>query len=211
MFINHSSRRRVSRPFPRYPTHAPIPETLIILEPRSLCEIWNPHDIPADFSTRACLMTPSTPLHNILPLIGPSNSTVLAQQLSSPPITPPYQSGMASSPHVSTVPRFLSHAATHNDLSSAKRARGNAATSRHSPIRKFHMSSPAAACITELDLYGDNVFPLFMSAEELRDGFTRANCSTWTYPALPWTRNCRNRCWLKLNCVPGGCPSCVKG
>ena len=27
---------------------------------RSLCEIWNPHDIPADFSTRACLMTLST-------------------------------------------------------------------------------------------------------------------------------------------------------
>ena len=99
---------------------------------RSLCEIWNPHDIPAVFLTQACLMTPSTPLHNILPLNGPSNSTVFVQQLPSPPITPPYLPGTASSPHVSTAPRILSRAATHSDFSSAEQARGNAA-----PLKTF--------------------------------------------------------------------------
>jgi hypothetical protein len=74
-------------------------------------------------------------MHNILPLNGPSNSTVfttLAQQLPSPPITPPYLPGTASSPHVSTAPRILSRAATLNDLSSAEQARGNSA-----PLKTF--------------------------------------------------------------------------
>ena len=99
---------------------------------RTLCEIWNPHDIPADFLAQACLMTPSTPLHNILPLNGPSNSSVftLVQQLPSPPITPPYRT--SSSPHVSTAPRTLSRATTQVDLSSAEQARGNAA-----PLKTF--------------------------------------------------------------------------
>ena len=47
-----------------------------------------------------------------------------------------------------------------------------------SSIRKFLVSAPAACCITELNLYGDNIFPLPMSAEELRDVFTRAPCFT---------------------------------
>jgi hypothetical protein len=74
-------------------------------------------------------------MHNILALNGPSNSTVftaLAQQLPSPPITPPYLPGTYSSPHVSTAPRILSRAATHIDLSSAEQARGNAA-----PLKTF--------------------------------------------------------------------------
>ncbi|KAF8482730.1 hypothetical protein DFH94DRAFT_378328 [Russula ochroleuca] len=102
---------------------------------RSLCEIWSPHDIPAVFLTQACLMTPSTSMHNILPLNGPSNSSVftaIAQQLPSPPITPPYLPGTASSPHVSRAPRTLSRAATHIDLSSAEQARGTAA-----PLKTF--------------------------------------------------------------------------
>lgn len=102
---------------------------------RSLCETWNLHDIPAVFLTQACVTTPSTSMHSILPLNGPSNSTVfttLAQQLPSPPITPPYLPGTASSPHVSTAPRVLSRAATCNDLSSAEQARGNAA-----PLKTF--------------------------------------------------------------------------
>ena len=74
-------------------------------------------------------------MHSILPLNGPSNSTVfttLAQQLPSPPITPPYLPGTASSPHVSTAPRILSRAATQNDISSAEQARGNTA-----PLKTF--------------------------------------------------------------------------
>ncbi len=74
-------------------------------------------------------------MHSILPLNGPSNSTVftaLAQQLPSPPITPPYLPGTASSPHVSTAPRVLSRAATHHDLSSAEQARGSTA-----PLKTF--------------------------------------------------------------------------
>ncbi|KAH9994792.1 hypothetical protein BJV77DRAFT_993119 [Russula vinacea] len=47
-----------------------------------------------------------------------------------------------------------------------------------SSIRKFLVSAPAASGITELNLYGDNIFPLPMSAEELRDVFTRAPCFT---------------------------------
>ena len=47
-----------------------------------------------------------------------------------------------------------------------------------SSIRKFLVSAPAAAGITELNLYGDNIFPLPMSAEELRDVFTQAPCFT---------------------------------
>jgi hypothetical protein len=47
-----------------------------------------------------------------------------------------------------------------------------------SSIRTFLVSAPAASCITELNLYGDNIFPLPMSAEELRDVFTRAPCFT---------------------------------
>ena len=73
-------------------------------------------------------------MHNILPLNGPSNSSIftsLAQQLPSPPITPPCAPSTASSPHVSTAPRKLSRAATHID-SSAEQARGNAA-----PLKTF--------------------------------------------------------------------------
>ena len=102
---------------------------------RSLCEVWNPHDIPAVFLTQTCVTTPSSSMHSILPLNGPSNSTVfttLAQQLPSPPITPPYLPGTASSPPVSTAPRILSRAATHSDISSAEQARVNAA-----PLKTF--------------------------------------------------------------------------
>ena len=73
-------------------------------------------------------------MHSILPLNGPSNSTIfttLAQQLPSPPITPPYLPG-TTSPHVSTAPRILSRAATHSDVSSTEQARGNAA-----PLKTF--------------------------------------------------------------------------
>jgi len=113
---------------------------------RSLCEIWSPHDIPAVFLTQACVTTPSTSMQSILPLNGPSNSTVfttLAQQLPSPPITPPYLPGTASSPHVSTAPRILSRAATHNDLSSAEQARGSTApfkTFVHEVLRRSRTS-----------------------------------------------------------------------
>lgn len=47
-----------------------------------------------------------------------------------------------------------------------------------SSIRDFLVSAPAASCITELNLYGDNIFPLSMSTEELRDIITRAPCFT---------------------------------
>jgi len=47
-----------------------------------------------------------------------------------------------------------------------------------SSIRAFLVSAPAASRITELNLYGDNIFPLAMSAEELRDIITRAPCFT---------------------------------
>ena len=47
-----------------------------------------------------------------------------------------------------------------------------------SSIRDFLVSAPAASSITELNLYGDNIFPLSMSAEELRDIITRAPCFT---------------------------------
>jgi PHO85 cyclin-5 len=73
-------------------------------------------------------------MHNILPLNGPSNSSIftsLAQQLPSPPITPPYPPSTASSPHVSTAHRNLSRATAHVD-SSAEQARGNAA-----PLKTF--------------------------------------------------------------------------
>ncbi len=74
-------------------------------------------------------------MHSILPLNGPSNSSVftaLSQQLPSPPITPPYLPGTSSSPHVSTAPRILSRAATHCDLSSAEQTRGSTA-----PLKTF--------------------------------------------------------------------------
>lgn len=45
-----------------------------------------------------------------------------------------------------------------------------------SSIRDFLVSAPAASCITELNLYGDNIFPISMSTEELRDIITRAPC-----------------------------------
>jgi hypothetical protein len=64
-----------------------------------------------------------------------ANSTVFVQQLPSPPITPPYLPGTASSPqrpHVSTTPRIVSRATTQNDPSSAEQARGNA-----SPLKTF--------------------------------------------------------------------------
>jgi hypothetical protein len=104
---------------------------------RSLCEVWNPHNIPAVFLTQSCLMTPSSSMHNILFLNGPSNSSVftaLVQQLPSLPITPPYLPGTSSSPHVSTAPRVLSRAATHIDLSSAEQARGNG---NAAPLKTF--------------------------------------------------------------------------
>lgn len=47
-----------------------------------------------------------------------------------------------------------------------------------SSIRDFLVSAPAASCITELNLYGDNIFPLSMSTEELRDIVTSAPCFT---------------------------------
>jgi hypothetical protein len=72
-------------------------------------------------------------MHNILPLNGPSNSSIFTSlaQLPSPPITPPCAPSTASSPHVSTAPRNLSRAATHIDLS-AEQTRGNAA-----PLKTF--------------------------------------------------------------------------
>ncbi|KAH9054199.1 hypothetical protein EDB87DRAFT_1568567 [Lactarius vividus] len=99
---------------------------------RSLWEIWNPNDIPMVFLTQACSATPSTSMHNILPLNGPSNSSIFSgyvQQLPSP-ITPSCL-GTASSPH-GTASRNLSRAATHTDLSSAEQARINA-----TPLKTF--------------------------------------------------------------------------
>ncbi|KAI0283583.1 hypothetical protein BGY98DRAFT_681103 [Russula aff. rugulosa BPL654] len=125
---------------------------------RSLCEVWNPHDIPAVFLTQACVTTPSTSMHSILPLNGPSNSTVfttLAQQLPSPPITPPYLPGTASSPHVSTAPRLISRAASHNDISSAEQARGSTASLKtfvHEVLRRSRTSCSVlqtAVCYVE--------------------------------------------------------------
>src|SRR6267142_524771 len=44
---------------------------------RSLkASIWNPHDISTVFLTQACLATLSAQMHNILPLNGPSNSSI---------------------------------------------------------------------------------------------------------------------------------------
>src|SRR5258707_14463124 len=45
--------------------HSFLPDAAI----RSLCEIWNPHDIPTVFLTQVCVMTPSTSMHSILPLM----------------------------------------------------------------------------------------------------------------------------------------------
>ncbi|KAI9511838.1 hypothetical protein F5148DRAFT_1313418 [Russula earlei] len=47
-----------------------------------------------------------------------------------------------------------------------------------SSIRDFLVSAPAASSITELNLYGDAIFPNPMSAEEFRDVFTKAPCFT---------------------------------
>ena len=47
-----------------------------------------------------------------------------------------------------------------------------------SSIRNFLVSAPAACSITELNLYGDTIFPNPMSAEDFRDVFTRAPCFT---------------------------------
>ena len=126
-------------------------KTRISLHPdaavRSLCEIWNPHDIPTVFLTQMCSTTLSTPMHNILPLNGPSNSTIFtafAQQLPSPPITPPYLPSSASSPHVSTAPRSLSRTQTQIDVCSAEQARGNAAplkTFVHEVLRRSRTST----------------------------------------------------------------------
>jgi len=85
---------------------------------RSLWEIWNPNDIPIVFLTQAYPTTPSASMHNILPLNGPSNTSIFTgcvQQLPSP-ITPPFT---ASSPHASTASRKLSRASTLTDLSSS--------------------------------------------------------------------------------------------
>ncbi|KAI0305543.1 hypothetical protein B0F90DRAFT_1815154 [Multifurca ochricompacta] len=95
---------------------------------KSLCDIWDPHDVPTVFLTQACSATLSTSMNNILPLNGSSNSNIFtghAQQLPSPPITPPYLTNNASSLHTATAPRNLSRVATHIDLSSAEQARGN--------------------------------------------------------------------------------------
>ncbi|KAH9022247.1 hypothetical protein EDB84DRAFT_1274674 [Lactarius hengduanensis] len=100
---------------------------------RSLWEIWNPNDIPVVFLTQACSATPSTSMHNILPLNGPSKSSIFSgyvQQLPSP-VTPPCLPGTASSPH-GTASRNLSRAATHTDLFSAEQARINA-----TPLKTF--------------------------------------------------------------------------
>jgi PHO85 cyclin-5 len=97
-------------------------------------------------------------MHSILPLNGPSNSTVfttLAQQLPSPPITPPYLPGTASSPHVSTAPRLISRAASHNDISSAEQARGSTASLKtfvHEVLRRSRTSCSVlqtAVCYVE--------------------------------------------------------------
>jgi hypothetical protein len=47
-----------------------------------------------------------------------------------------------------------------------------------SSIRNFLVSTPAASRITELNLYGDTIFPNPMSAEDLHDVFTKAPCFT---------------------------------
>jgi hypothetical protein len=47
-----------------------------------------------------------------------------------------------------------------------------------SSIRTFLVSAPAASHITELNLYGDSIFPNPMSAEDLRDVFAKAPCFT---------------------------------
>ena len=73
-------------------------------------------------------------MHNILPLNGPSNSSIFTgcvQQLPSP-ITPPFQLGTASSPHANTAPRNLSRASTFTDLSSIDHSRVNA-----TPLKTF--------------------------------------------------------------------------
>jgi hypothetical protein len=69
------------------------------------------------------------------------------------------------------------------------------------------MSSPAAAGITELDLYGENTFPLPMSAEVPWDVFTHTSRCTLTYPALPWTRSTLAKAELRsrgLSFMPEG-------
>jgi len=85
------------------------------------------------FLTQTCSTTLPSPTHNILPLNGPFNSTILTAfaQLPSLPITPPYLPSTAS-PHISTAPRNLSCATTHIDPSSAEQARANAA-----PLKSF--------------------------------------------------------------------------
>src|SRR5258708_561569 len=99
--------------------HSFLPDATI----RSLCEIWNLHDISAVFLTQACVMMPSTSIYSILSLNRLSNSSVftaLSQQLPLPQITLPYLPSTSSSPHISMAPYILSHAATHCHLSSAK-------------------------------------------------------------------------------------------
>src|SRR5258708_7216674 len=99
--------------------HSFLPDATI----RSLCEIWNLHDILAVFLTQACVIMPSTSMYSILPLNGLSNSSVFTappKQLPFPQIPPPYLPGTSSSPHISTAPHILSHATTHCDLSSAE-------------------------------------------------------------------------------------------
>jgi len=132
-----------TEPFPRNLALAPAPEasftqtrTLSTLDAavRSLCEIWSPHDIPTVFLIQSGSTMLPISHNNILSLNGSSNSNVintLAQQLPSPPITPPYLPSTAP-PHVSIAPRSLSRAATHVDLSSPEQARGNAA-----PLKSF--------------------------------------------------------------------------
>ncbi|KAI9509159.1 hypothetical protein F5148DRAFT_1189583 [Russula earlei] len=75
-------------------------------------------------------------MHNILPLNAPSNSSVsvfsaLAQQLPSPPITPPHLPSTAPS-NLSTASRCLSRAATQIDFCPTEQARGNSA-----PLKTF--------------------------------------------------------------------------
>ena len=115
-------------------------------------------------------------MHNILPLNGPSNSTVftaIAQQLPSPPITPPYLPGTVPSPHVSTAPRILSRAATHIDLSSADQARGTAAplkTFVHEVLRRSRTScSVLQTALCYIEVVRSRI-PELVHQEQTREG-----------------------------------------
>ena len=73
---------------------------------------------------------PSTSPNNILPINGPSNTSIFTGQLPSP-ITPPFLPSTSSSPHASTA-RNLSRAVTLTDTSSTDHTRVNA-----TPLKTF--------------------------------------------------------------------------